>query len=619
MITSTRLGLTIWNLGSDPYNHLELAANWQALDDAVLKRTGDTATGTMRVEVADTSTEAFGVKLVSDTNARVKLHADAIHLGDGAGTFDVKLYRGQANRLTSDDQIEVNYASDSSFLSSNGNSVALEGYKIATQSFIRNRLLSTDTQSAFRILGSGEINLGPGGSTPTDTRIFRSAAATVQIVDNLKVANLEATNSVTINGVVLNVSGGNIQSSSSLITSNIVRARDGFTGRLQLGDSSDNTRSIIFFGGSSDVNLYRDGADILRTDDALTVGGKLQVNSTITASIETEGGIDVAGPSQLTGNVNITGTLTAQSTLTLVGGAGVSGRTPIGTTYLLGNLFRGKQLWLESSTNSNLWYFNNNASVLELRTTTYSGTGAGTSDTLRLKIDTAGTYPHYTFYGELVSAYGANFNGGFVTADGYIANGGSGFSTNTGGVTAVALQINGNGTITGKLSTPWVTDLNYLEYTALDSFVFFRQKMRIVSNNPSSAAGTIVFFYDETAPGAQARIQSNYLVYAPGFVTTSDATLKTKAKKTSVLDKLGDMESLGQWRFTKTAAAKTELGLDPEEKHYGPTAQEFNEAFGLTPRNHGYEAINVADMAGVALIGLKELSERITQLEERLG
>ena len=76
MITSTRLGLTIWNLGSDPYNHLELAANWQTLDNVVLKRTGDTATGTVRVAVADTSTEAFGVKLSADANARIKLHED---------------------------------------------------------------------------------------------------------------------------------------------------------------------------------------------------------------------------------------------------------------------------------------------------------------------------------------------------------------------------------------------------------------------------------------------------------------------------------------------------------------------------------------------------------------
>ena len=59
-------------------------------------------------------------------------------------------------------------------------------------------------------------------------------------------------------------------------------------------------RSLAIAGGSvnigADTNLYRNSANVLKTDDALTVTGALTASALITASI----GVDAAGGTKLT-------------------------------------------------------------------------------------------------------------------------------------------------------------------------------------------------------------------------------------------------------------------------------------------------------------------------------
>jgi hypothetical protein len=599
MITTSRLGLTVWNLGSDPYDHLELAANWTTIDDELFKRTGDTATGALTIERSAETDPGLHFKVAADSSSRLKLQADGLYLGDGSGSYDIRLYRDGANILKTNDQVASDYSAGPSFVSQSSGSVGFEGHKSTTQSVIQNKLAALDAQPTFSILGSGEIKLGTGGASSTDTRIYRSTAQTVTIESNLVVTNLEATNSITINGVLLNVSGGAIQSNSSLITSSIIRARDGQTGRTQLGDSGDPSRSIIYFGGGADVNLYRDGVDRLRTDDSLTLGQWLQVNSTASDSIETEGGIDVAGVGVFGGNLSTSGTLTVTGTVSGASNASFNGLSVL-TDHLRGTNIRArKTLVVEQQNNNTLWYLTANSPTkpykMVLYSSDFSSTGFGANQTSIMEFDS-----HQSPGGAAVSIVGKFAVFGDLTASGTLTPGqivmsSGNITVSTGTISATAMTastFNGNfqgGTVTGSA-------INGSSVTA--------QTIRATGN----------LFSDFTVVAGSS-------MHATSFVVTSDERLKTKPRKFSALEKIQAMESLGQWRFSKTAVAKSPFETDTSEPHYGPTAQEFNKQFKSEPVKimDDYEGINIADMAGIALMGIRELAERMDAIEATLS
>ena len=48
---------------------------------------------------------------------------------------------------------------------------------------ISNKLLAGDAQPAFRLFGSGKIEIGPGGSTAPDTNLYRKSSAAWLVTD----------------------------------------------------------------------------------------------------------------------------------------------------------------------------------------------------------------------------------------------------------------------------------------------------------------------------------------------------------------------------------------------------------------------------------------------------
>lgn len=679
MITTTRLGLTVWNLGSDPYNHLELAANWQEIDDELLKRTGDTAVGALTVERASGSDPGIHLKLAADSASRLKFHSDGVYFGDGSGSYDIKLYRDAANVLKSNDQFASDYAAGASFVSQASASVALEGHKGDSQSFVQNKLNALDANPSLSILGSGEIRLGEGGASATDVRIYRSGVGRITIEDDVVVDNLEALDSITIGGVLLNVSGGAIQSNSSLITANVIRARDGQTGRTQLGDASDPAKSIIYFGGSADVNLFRDGADRLRTDDSLTIGSFLQVNSTASDSIETEGGIDVAGVSQLTGAVTMGSTANVTSTLTVTGGAALNGRSSIGSTYTIGNLFRGKQLWIESATNSNLWYLTNGAQTLQFRSTAFNASGPGGSDTVRMSLDPNG---NLDVTGSLSA--GTMF-ATTATFSSVISVGGLNTSGSISGNTATLSHINSNtGTFTSSVSVSslWASGIvsaNQLQAGAsgvsssgpvVGSYLYAIGSMSqlnslLVSNGPINVSQDVGYIRagGYSAPPTLANSIIGYDIvawgrfYSPFAAVTAISDIDKKkdlvrVPHDEILTKIKGLKTLTRWQYDddyvneiNTMTGEGSPDFDGSERFYGPSAQEWNKLFKpeVVERvkkskrrkkkevvdfgsgiEHPKEAeffsddkmVNVYDIAGVSLMGVQALIERVEALEK---
>jgi hypothetical protein len=126
------------------------------------------------------------------------------------------------------------------------NALAADAVTAAGTRILASKLVGTDAQPAFRILGSGEIDWGPGGSTAADTNLYRSAAG------------------------ILTTDGG-------LRAGGDLRANSGTANQVWVGHTGGALAAQITFGSAVDTNLYRSAAGVLKTDGALIIGTQLEV------------------------------------------------------------------------------------------------------------------------------------------------------------------------------------------------------------------------------------------------------------------------------------------------------------------------------------------------------
>src|SRR5215471_781795 len=123
----------------------------------------------------------------------------------------------------------------------------------AATRIVSNITTAGDTQPAWRVLGSGRMDWGPGGTTAPDTNLYRDAA------------NILATDGV-------------LRFKNQVVTSHVVQA-------LVSGDTQPrfilrNEGNIYWGPGGStapDTNLYRSTAGILKTDNSFITAGNLSV------------------------------------------------------------------------------------------------------------------------------------------------------------------------------------------------------------------------------------------------------------------------------------------------------------------------------------------------------
>ena len=122
---------------------------------------------------------------------------------------------------------------------------------VAGTRLVATKLLAGDTQPAFRIMGDGRLEWGPGASTAPDTSLFRLAAAYLQTNATLAVAGLTS-------GLII---------STRQLPANALQlyATNDTQPRMNL----INSARIEFGPGNApiDTNLYRSAANILETDD----------------------------------------------------------------------------------------------------------------------------------------------------------------------------------------------------------------------------------------------------------------------------------------------------------------------------------------------------------------
>jgi hypothetical protein len=148
--------------------------------------------------------------------------------------------------------------------------VAQDSVVVAGTRLVSTKLLTADAQPAFRILGSGHLEWGPGGGTALDVNLYRGGIDILKTDDHLY-----AGGSIRVLG-----SSGFISYDS---TSGVLRAYN--TGDAQPRLSL--TSSVLSFGPggstSPDVNLYRSAADTLKTDDAFVAAAGLRAADDLAA------------------------------------------------------------------------------------------------------------------------------------------------------------------------------------------------------------------------------------------------------------------------------------------------------------------------------------------------
>jgi len=105
---------------------------------------------------------------------------------------------------------------------------------------ISNKLVGTDAQPSWQVLGSGQMNFGPGGAGATDTTLFRNAASDLK-------------------------TGSIFRAGGSIV------AMDGTSTQVTL--TYPNGVAGVTFGNAQDTNLYRSAANALKTDGSFSAAG----------------------------------------------------------------------------------------------------------------------------------------------------------------------------------------------------------------------------------------------------------------------------------------------------------------------------------------------------------
>lgn len=110
---------------------------------------------------------AFGSKLAADSVYRFTIYGDGKHAwSDGTAARDTFLYRQAAGVIGVTSSILLDASAGGAY----------RGQQTAAAVLLRNKLLETDTQSSFFIQGDGKHGWGAGGSSASDTFLYRVSA-----------------------------------------------------------------------------------------------------------------------------------------------------------------------------------------------------------------------------------------------------------------------------------------------------------------------------------------------------------------------------------------------------------------------------------------------------------
>lgn len=301
---TTRLGLNVWDEEPDYYNHVELYSNWDQLDNVVLNRTGDTATGTIRVELAAASDVGFATLVDTDTEDRVQITGEGIAWGPGNDVQDITLKRTGVGTVTFIGRLKGKHATFAPW----------SGGQDADDPFIENTQ-DGDTDPLFTIRGDGRMGWGPGNDDQ-DTFMYRDAPGVLKVVNTIEADNLGATE-ISIDGNTIKFEDGALSLEVPFVTDGYIAARNSHSGRVRLGDPGDPNQAIVSFGSGPNASIFMTDSPSLRLKTNNVFETANLVTPLLNATNGTVGGLTVTtltsnGQASFKNNVGIDGTLNAQ-------------------------------------------------------------------------------------------------------------------------------------------------------------------------------------------------------------------------------------------------------------------------------------------------------------------
>jgi hypothetical protein len=202
-----------------------------------------------------------------------------LNSGNGYGTFrlyniqfdvDTNLYRSGAGQLTTDGYLTVARDLNVGGSGSQGYGIFARYGDTGTRVMSAIRLAS-DTQDRIQVLATGQINWGPGGSTATDTNLYRAAANALKTDGQfLVVGRLSAVNDLWAYKAVWAFPVG--------LTSPALQASEFSDAQARFQVNANGTVNWGPGNATSDVSLYRDSAGILRANSVFYAGGNIRAN-----------------------------------------------------------------------------------------------------------------------------------------------------------------------------------------------------------------------------------------------------------------------------------------------------------------------------------------------------
>ena len=149
---------------------------------------------------------------------------------------------------------------------------------------IANKLVGTDTQPSWQVMGSGRFNWGPGGTTATDTTLYRNGVGILQTDNEFRVTNRMVSNIGTANQISFNSDGNvywgtdfsvnlkRISGSPNYVASTACMLAAGPGGNdVRIGNVGPGGVSCIDFGWSHDTYMFRSAAGVISTNSSVYV------------------------------------------------------------------------------------------------------------------------------------------------------------------------------------------------------------------------------------------------------------------------------------------------------------------------------------------------------------
>lgn len=202
---------------------------------------------------------------------------------------DTQLYRSAADRLRTPDWLiaagQLQTEHGFSALTPLTSTIAYYAEVPSGQDLIWSVLSASDAQAAFEILGSGKILWGPGGSSARDTNLYRLAADLLKTDDSAIVANTLLVGPAT----ALNAGKAVRTLMATSPDRGEIQAANWGTAYLPL-DLQPNGQPVNLPGATSaanalilggDANLYRSSANNLKTDDTFQTGASVFVDDVV--------------------------------------------------------------------------------------------------------------------------------------------------------------------------------------------------------------------------------------------------------------------------------------------------------------------------------------------------